>query len=55
MSGVVVRDAAGREVLTPTGPSNASTLDIGGLAPGTYLVEVRHSAGIAIERLVVRR
>ena len=55
VSSVVVRDAAGREVLAPAGPSNASTLDIGGLAPGTYLVEVRHAAGIAIERLVVRR
>ena len=52
---MVVRDAAGREVLAPAGPSSASTLDIGGLTPGTYLVEVRHAAGVAIKRLVVRR
>ena len=55
VSSVVVRDAAGREVLAPAGPPSASTLDIGGLTPGTYLVEVRHAASVAIKRLVVRR
>jgi len=51
---IVLRDAAGREVLSPGVTPNASTLDVGRLATGTYLVEVRHGAGVAVERLVVR-
>ena len=50
-----MRDAAGREVMAPAVTSGAAQLNVGRLAPGTYLVEVRHQSGVAIERLVVRR
>lgn len=52
---ILVRDAAGREVMAPAVTSGAAQLNVGRLAPGTYLVEVRHQGGVAIERLVVRR
>ena len=52
---ILVRDAAGREVMAPAVTSGAAQLNVGRLAPGTYLVEVRHQSGVAIERLVVRR
>ena len=52
---ILIRDATGREVDAPAATATASSLDVGRLAPGTYLVEVRHSLGVAIERLVVRR
>ena len=50
-----LRDASGREVLSPDLTSRLAPIDIGQLAAGTYLVEVTHSRGVAIERLVVRR
>lgn len=52
---VVIRDAAGREVAWPAVTSRTSALNIGTLSTGVYLVEVRHLAGTAVERLVVRR
>ena len=48
-------DAAGREVMAPAVTTGATSLNVGRLAPGTYLIEVRHDGGVAIERLVVRR
>ena len=51
---IVLRDATGRALRYPGLPIS-DELEVGRLTPGTYLVEVRHSAGIAIERLVVRR
>ena len=50
-----LRDASGREVLAPALTSQSAPIGIGQLAAGTYLVEVTHSRGVAIERLVVRR
>lgn len=50
-----LRDASGREVLSPALTSHLAPIDISQLAAGTYLVEVVHSRGVAIERLVVRR
>lgn len=52
---IQLRDATGREVRTPALASRLSPMDISLLAAGTYLVEVRHSRGVAVERLVVRR
>jgi len=52
---ILVRDAAGRAVLAPAITTGATSLNVGRLAPGTYLIEVRHAAGVAVERLVVRR
>ena len=52
---VVIRDAAGREVAWPAATSRSNSLNIGTLSTGVYLVEVRHLAGTAVERLVVRR
>ena len=52
---ILVRDAAGREVMAPAVTTGATSLNVGRLAPGTYLIEVRHDGGVAIERLVVRR
>lgn len=49
---IALRDAAGREVWTP-GIRTSSRLEVGRLAKGTYLVEVRHAHGVAIERLVI--
>ena len=51
---IVLRDATGREVMAPTLASASAPVYVGGLANGTYLVEVRHADGVAIERLVVR-
>lgn len=50
-----LRDALGREVLVPTLTTHPAPMDISQLAAGTYLVEVTHSRGVAVERLVVRR
>lgn len=52
---IVLRDAAGREVLASGDMMNVETLDVGGLRQGTYLVEVLHLQGRAVQRLVVRR
>lgn len=46
------RDAAGREVWTP-GLRASGRLEVGRLTRGTYLVEVRHAHGVAVERLVI--
>ena len=51
---VVVRDAAGREVLSPAVTTGAAQLDVSGLPIGSYLIEVRHTRGVAIERLIVQ-
>jgi hypothetical protein len=50
---IVLRDATGRALGYPELPIS-DELQVGRLTPGTYLVEVRHADGVAIERLVVR-
>ena len=55
VSAILLRDALGREVLAPVLTTAEASIAVGHLAPGTYIVEVRHSLGVAIERLVVRR
>ena len=55
VSAILLRDALGREVLAPVLTTAEASIAVGHLAPGTYIVEVRHSQGVAIERLVVRR
>ena len=50
-----LRDAVGREVFVPSLISHLAPIDISQLSAGTYFVEVTHSNGVAIERLVVRR
>ena len=52
---VVIRDAAGRLVDTIAAPQKAQRIEVGNLLPGTYLVEVRHAEGSAVQRLVVQR
>ena len=51
---IALRDVAGRTVCSPVG-SFSTRLEVGRLTPGTYLVEVRHAGGVAVERLVVHR
>ena len=50
-----LRDATGRFVRTVALVGQSPILDVSGWAAGTYLVEVRHSRGVSVERLVVRR
>lgn len=58
---IVVRDAAGRTVATPLVPSLTSEgryaldLDTRGMAPGTYLVELRAGTARAVTKMVVVR
>ncbi len=52
---IVIRDAAGRRVATYASPTRSQPLEVGDLAPGTYLVQVRHAEGAAVQRLVVQR
>ena len=53
LSRVVVYDLGGRAVLEQEDDGLATTIDVGGLAKGVYVVAIHTPAGIATKRLVV--
>ena len=51
---VTLRDAAGRSLATPN-LTASGMLTLSAWPEGIYLIEIQHTAGTAIERVVVRR